>query len=122
MGTMIDTGRELDLAVAAEVMGDDWILHWKDCDGGTGLEDFTYDVPKYSTDRTAWLDVVGKLEEMGLTVALRAYPSPAARMYDCLIWHEGGRSESGKATAELSFAEAVCLAALDAVRQKRGDQ
>lgn len=118
------SNRELDIEIHIEVMGhpekgrrrispDHPWERWGDYS----------DVPHYSTDRTAWLDVVEKLESMGLDVDLwSGIPiGSGRRLRYCVIRCLGEDDEKkhiGSGTSRVGWARAACKAALAALASR----
>lgn len=118
--------RELDLQVHLEVMGlpmgprrrRSESHPWEPA-GGID-ERFRH----YSTDRTAWLDVVARLEAMELEameldVYTRSFRMATKRWYTCTVKRY---DEIGTSTVDTSMADAVCEAALQAARYIKEDR
>jgi hypothetical protein len=114
-GTAVDelTGRELDAAVAVEVMGYEVVRR-----RFTGKPERS-SAPHYSTDIAAAWDVVWQV-----TAYKSASDDPACqeRPPDFELWKEGGtdvyEAKFGGCEAEACSApEAICRAALKAVRE-----
>lgn len=122
MSTPTEAGRELDAIVAEKVVGYRWVK------GGTFLLDShlsvavlveangthldTKNLPRYTSDIAAAWEVVEKLHEMGLYVAISKDP-------DRFTWDVRGWNDKTNSNRFIGFAEtaplAICLAALKAV-------
>lgn len=135
--TVTEEMRQLDIDIAVELFGAEWwrsassgnrglflpgtVPSWfhERADGQEGLCAFAaINCPYYSTNRTAWLDVVKKLEEMGLVLSLiSAVDNLSDRVYHCCIARDTSEdSEISETFSGKSFAHAVSIAALDAIR------
>jgi len=108
--------RELDREVAEKVMGltiDPLVeSEWTYCFWSDGKR-----LPLYSSDISAAFQVVEKMIEKGLSFECNATP------YEALFWIPGRAGENTKwrRCAAKSMPEAICRAALSAVKAKEND-
>ena len=137
--TTTDT-RTLDIEIAVELFGWEW---WKTRLTGKVLlvkpqelvptqwigpserpnelcAGYASDVPQYSTDPYAWLDVVKRLTSRGLSVSLDAMGEGDDALYACEVRRDDPKTGSvvwcATGTGDGSWTKGVCEAAVEAVQ------